>query len=110
MSAALDGKLLHDQEIVAIVTVDIKPLPPNGNLDYLFIPGKYLMCLIDFSTVYYYIYFSGLGFQLMMSVNRIYLAVFVQSLSSLRRELSMVVSSFTGIMTSSSFKNVFNGP
>jgi hypothetical protein len=46
----------------------------------------------------------------MMSVNRIYLAVFVQSLSSLRRELSMVVSLFTGIMTSSTFKNVFNEP
>lgn len=57
MSAALDGKLLHDQEIVAIVTVDIKPLPPNGNLDYLFIPGKYLMCLIDFllcTTIYFF--------------------------------------------------------
>ncbi|EFX82493.1 hypothetical protein DAPPUDRAFT_223773 [Daphnia pulex] len=39
LSAALDGKLLHDQGIVAIVTVDIKPLPPNGNLDYLFIPA-----------------------------------------------------------------------
>ena len=51
LSSALDDKLLHDQGIVAIVTVDIKPLPPNGNLDYLFIQGKYWICLINFFHV-----------------------------------------------------------
>ncbi|XP_057376666.1 dual specificity protein phosphatase MPK-4-like [Daphnia carinata] len=39
LSSALDKKLLRDHGITNIVTVDIKPLPPNGRLYYLFVPA-----------------------------------------------------------------------
>lgn len=39
LSAALDGDLLKEHGITHVVTVDIKPLPPNGYLQHLFVPG-----------------------------------------------------------------------